>query len=131
MFSVYAACKAGMTSFTRTMAVELAEHGIRVNCIAPDHTRTPGSRGLRGADEGDLHEGSPEERDVLRRLIPLGREGVVEECADAAVFLCSPQSAYVTGVTLPIDGGTWASGGWIRARRGGGWTLCDGLGDRF
>ena len=47
MFSVYAACKAGVTSFTRTMAVELAEHGIRVNCIAPDHTSTPGIDGQR------------------------------------------------------------------------------------
>jgi NAD(P)-dependent dehydrogenase (short-subunit alcohol dehydrogenase family) len=130
MFSVYAACKAGMTSFTRTMAVELAEHGIRVNCIAPDHTRTPGYYGQRSdaADEMRLRERSPEERDAVRRLIPLGREGVVEECANAAVFLCSSQSAYVTGVTLPVDGGTWAAGGWLRAKEGGGWTLCDGIG---
>jgi len=129
-FAVYAACKAGMTNFTRTMAVELAEYGIRVNCIAPDHTRTPGARGLRGGavDEVELPECPTEERDTFRRLIPLGREGVVEECANAAVFLCSLQSAYVTGVTLPVDGGTWAAGGWLRTKEGGGWTLCDGLG---
>jgi hypothetical protein len=53
---------------------------------------------------------------------------VVEECANAAVFLCSSQSTYVTGVTLPVDGGTWAAGGWLRAKEGGGWTLCDGIG---
>src|SRR5262245_63856151 len=47
MFAVYAACKAGMVSFTRTMALELAEHRVRVNCIAPDHTVTPGLRGNR------------------------------------------------------------------------------------
>jgi len=129
MFSVYAACKAGMTSFTRTMAVELAEHGIRVNCIAPDHTRTPGIRGQRGGvvDEAKLLEQSAEEREALHRLIPLGREGVVEECANAAVFLCSPQAAYITGVTLPVDGGTWAAGGWLRTKEDGEWTLCDGI----
>jgi NAD(P)-dependent dehydrogenase (short-subunit alcohol dehydrogenase family) len=47
MYAVYAACKAGMVSFTRTMALELAEYRIRVNCIAPDHTVTPGLRGNR------------------------------------------------------------------------------------
>jgi len=133
MFSVYAACKAGMTSFTRTMAVELSEHGIRVNCIAPDRTMTPGIYGQHSGavDEVKLRERSPEERDAFRRIIPLGREGVVEECANAAVFLCSPQSAYVTGVTLPVDGGTWAAGGWLRAKKGEGWTLCDGTADRY
>jgi NAD(P)-dependent dehydrogenase (short-subunit alcohol dehydrogenase family) len=129
MFAVYAACKAGMASFTRSMAVELAEHGIRVNCIAPDHTRTPGymGQGSEAMNEGTLRDASAEGRDAVRRLIPLGREGTVEECANAAVFLCSPQSAYVTGVTLPVDGGTWAAGGWLRAKEGGGWTLCDGI----
>jgi NAD(P)-dependent dehydrogenase (short-subunit alcohol dehydrogenase family) len=131
MFSVYAACKAGMTSFTRSMAVELAEHGIRVNCIAPDHTRTPGilGQGSGAADDAKLRERSGEERDAFRRVIPLGREGVVEECANAAVFLCSPQSSYVTGVTLPVDGGTWAAGGWLRRKEGDGWILCDGIAD--
>jgi NAD(P)-dependent dehydrogenase (short-subunit alcohol dehydrogenase family) len=118
-----------MTSFTRSMAVELAEHGIRVNCIAPDHTKTPGNHGQRtgAVDESTLRERLPEERDAFHRLIPLGREGAVEDCGNAAVFLCSPQAAYVTGVTLPVDGGTWASGGWLRAKEGGGWTLSEGM----
>jgi NAD(P)-dependent dehydrogenase (short-subunit alcohol dehydrogenase family) len=47
MYAVYAACKAGMVNFTRAMAVELGEHGIRMNCIAPDQTRTPGLYGVR------------------------------------------------------------------------------------
>ena len=46
-FAVYAACKAGMLSFTKSMAVELSEHGIRANCLAPDHTITPGNQGNR------------------------------------------------------------------------------------
>jgi len=129
MFAVYAACKAGMASFTRSMAVELAEHSIRVNCIAPDHTRTPGNSGQRSGavDETKLPPRTPEQQDAFRRLIPLGREGVTAECASASVFLCSAQAAYITGVTLPVDGGTWAAGGWLRAKEGGGWTLSEGM----
>jgi NAD(P)-dependent dehydrogenase (short-subunit alcohol dehydrogenase family) len=88
-FSVYAACKAGMISFTRTMAVELAEHGVRVNAIAPDHTVTPGARGNREGpvDPATWPQQTPEQRDAWARLIPLGREGVDEECGSVAVFL--------------------------------------------
>jgi NAD(P)-dependent dehydrogenase (short-subunit alcohol dehydrogenase family) len=126
MYSVYAACKAGMVNFTRTLAVELGEHGIRVNCIAPDHTRTPGLSGVRtGQDDPDaLRVRPPEERAAVERYIPLGREGVVEECADVVAFLCSPLSRYVTGANLPVDGGTWASSGWVR--QGDGWGLYGG-----
>jgi len=120
MFAVYAACKAGMIDFTRTMAVELSEHGIRVNCISPDHTVTPGGRGNRAGpvDPASWEESSPD----WAKVIPLGREGLVAECASAVVWLCSKMSAYVTGVNVPVDGGTWASGGWLR-RPEGGWTF--------
>jgi NAD(P)-dependent dehydrogenase (short-subunit alcohol dehydrogenase family) len=120
-FAVYAACKAGMMSFTRTMALELAEHDIRVNCIAPDHTVTPGVRGNR-AGPVDPASWPDSDRDEWRRIVPLGREGVVEECASTAVWLCSAMSDYVTGVTVNVDGGTWAAGGWLRGRDGG-WTF--------
>lgn len=127
-FAVYAACKAGMVSFTKSMAVELSGHGIRVNCIAPDHTITPGNQGNRTGpvDPSTWRERSAEEIDAMNRLIPLGREGIDSECGDAAVFLCSPLASYVTGVTLPVDGGTWAAGGWVRGRNGK-WTLNEGL----
>jgi NAD(P)-dependent dehydrogenase (short-subunit alcohol dehydrogenase family) len=120
MFAVYAACKAGMIDFTRTMAVELAEYGIRVNCIAPDHTVTPGGRGNRTGpvDPSAWADSGPE----WAKLVPLGREGLVAECASTVVWLCSKMSAYVTGVNIPVDGGTWASSGWLR-RPEGGWTL--------
>lgn len=127
-FAVYAACKAGMVSFTKSMAVELSPHGIRVNCIAPDHTVTPGNHGNRTGpvDRSVWRKPTAEEADAMNRLIPLGREGHDTECGDAAVFLCSALASYVTGVVLPVDGGTWAAGGWVRGRNGK-WTLNEGL----
>jgi NAD(P)-dependent dehydrogenase (short-subunit alcohol dehydrogenase family) len=127
-FAVYAACKAGMVSFTKSMALELSGHGIRVNCIAPDHTVTPGNQGNRAGpvDPASWRRHPPEAVDAMNRLIPLGREGVDTECGDAAVFLCSALAGYITGVVLPVDGGTWAAGGWVRSRNGK-WTLNEGM----
>jgi NAD(P)-dependent dehydrogenase (short-subunit alcohol dehydrogenase family) len=127
-YSVYGACKAGMNNFTRTMALELAEHRIRVNAIAPDHTVTPGIRGNAAGpvDESTWIKMTPEMEAAVNRGIPLDRTGVPEECGDAAVFLCSEMSAYVTGTVMPVDGGTWASSGWVRTAEGR-WTLNQGL----
>lgn len=127
-FAVYAACKAGMLSFTKSMAVELSEHAIRVNCIAPDHTITPGNQGNRAGpvDPATWKKHSAEAVDAMNRLIPLGREGIDMECGDAAVFLSSAMASYITGVLLPVDGGTWGSSGWVRGRDGK-WTLNEGL----
>lgn len=127
-FAVYAACKAGMLSFTKSMAVELSAHQIRVNCIAPDHTITPGNQGNRAGpvDAATWIQHSDEQVDAMNRLIPLGREGIDLECGDAAVFLASAMSSYITGVLLPVDGGTGASSGWVRGRDGK-WTLNEGL----
>jgi NAD(P)-dependent dehydrogenase (short-subunit alcohol dehydrogenase family) len=121
LYSVYAACKAGMINFTRTLAVELAEHDIRVNAIAPDLTTTPG---LRGNRTGPVDPSTWFDMPAVasERYIPLGREGVVDECGAAAVFLCSPMAGYMTGTTLNVDGGSWASSGWVRDGSGG-WTL--------
>lgn len=127
-FAVYAACKAGMLSFTKSMAIELSAHQIRVNCIAPDHTITPGNQGNRAGpvDPATWTRHSDEQVDAMNRLIPLGREGIDLECGDAAVFLASAMSSYITGVLLPVDGGTGASSGWVRGRDGK-WTLNEGL----
>jgi NAD(P)-dependent dehydrogenase (short-subunit alcohol dehydrogenase family) len=114
--AVYAACKAGMVNFTQTMAVELGEHGIRVNGIAPDHTITPG---LRDNLSGPVTPENWADTDPrLADIVPLGREGVVAECASAAVWLCAPMSDYVTGVTINVDGGTSSSIGWMRVANG-------------
>ena len=127
-FAVYAACKAGMLSFTKSMALEFSGHRIRVNCIAPDHTITPGNQGNRAGpvDPATWKQHSDEAIDAMNRLIPLGREGIDMECGDAAVFLASAMSSYITGVLLPVDGGTWASSGWVRGRNDK-WTLNEGL----
>jgi NAD(P)-dependent dehydrogenase (short-subunit alcohol dehydrogenase family) len=124
LFAVYAACKAGMLNFTRTLALELAEHGIRVNAIAPDYTETPG---VRGNHKGPVDEAlwirpTPQHDAANARRIPLGRTGFDHECGSAAVYLSSKMSQYVTGIVLPVDGGTYASSGWIR-NRAGKWTL--------
>ncbi len=126
-YAVYAACKAGMNSFTRTMALELSAHGIRINAIAPDMTITPGIRGnISGpVDPSTWIELPPQVADATRRRIPLGREGVDVECGQAALFLVSPMSSYITGTILPVDGGCWASSGWTRRRSDGRWSLTD------
>jgi NAD(P)-dependent dehydrogenase (short-subunit alcohol dehydrogenase family) len=124
-FAVYAACKAGMLNFTRTLAVELSDHKIRVNAIAPDFTATPGILGLDPTRRGDPNVDAPitpKRADAIRRRIPLGRGGVDMECGNLALFLCSKMSDYITGATIPIDGGTWASGGWVRTQAGN-WSL--------
>lgn len=127
-FSVYAACKAGMLSFTRSMAVELSAHRIRVNAISPDHTVTPGMRGnISGpVDESVWHQPSASEQAAMNQLIPAGREGHVDECGNTAVFLASAMSTYITGVNINVDGGTWASSGWVRDDQQR-WTLNQGL----
>jgi NAD(P)-dependent dehydrogenase (short-subunit alcohol dehydrogenase family) len=123
-FAVYGACKAAMLNFTRTMALELAEHGIRVNAIAPDYTVTPGLRGNHTGpvDPSTWIRPSARQEDATARRIPLGRAGMDTECGNAVVFLASAMGSYVTGAVIPVDGGTWASSGWIRDQAGN-WTL--------
>lgn len=125
--AVYAACKAGMISFTKSLALELSAHQIRVNCIAPDHTITPGGRGNRTGpvDPSTWRIPTSDEDDKMRRVIPLLREGDDVECADLAVYLCSKMASYITGDTIPVDGGTFAASGWVRATTGN-WTQMEG-----
>jgi NAD(P)-dependent dehydrogenase (short-subunit alcohol dehydrogenase family) len=125
--AVYAACKAGMVSFTQSMALELSEHQIRVNCVSPDHSLTPGSRGNRTGpvDPEKWSVRTAEQQDKLERMIPLQREGTDTEFANVVAFLASDQAAYVTGINLPVDGGTDAAAGWHRGSKGQ-WTQLEG-----
>ncbi len=98
--SAYSAAKAGMINLTQNMAIHYGPKGIRVNCIAPGTIRTP----IWGARE----EKDPQVFDNLARVYPLGRVGEVDDVVPAALFLCSKDASWITGVTLPIDGGLTA-----------------------
>lgn len=126
LYAVYAACKAGMNNFTRTMALELADHRIRVNAIAPDFTVTPGTRGnVSGpVDPSTWIKPTPAQEAAIARRIPLGRAGIDGECGQAALFLASSMASYITGIVLPVDGGTFASSGWVRDLSGK-WVLSE------
>ena len=90
----YAAAKAGMVALTKTLAQEAAPWGIRVNLVAPGLIETPMTASL------------PEKvREAYLSRIPLGRPGKPEEVAEAILFLLSPQSSYITGHVLCVDGG--------------------------
>jgi 3-oxoacyl-[acyl-carrier protein] reductase len=92
----YAASKAGMMGFTKSLAREVGSRGITVNCVAPGFIDTDMTRAIAEA-----------QRDALLGAIPLGRLGAPEEIAAAVVFLCSPAAGYITGETLHVNGGMY------------------------
>jgi 3-oxoacyl-[acyl-carrier protein] reductase len=105
----FTAAKAGVVHLTRTMAIELGEHGILVNCVAPGSTLTEGTKQL-------FYSETASQKDRVNRVlshIPLGRAGTVEEIAHAVLFFAAPESGYITGQTLCVDGG-WSAGGFFR-----------------
>jgi NAD(P)-dependent dehydrogenase (short-subunit alcohol dehydrogenase family) len=112
-YAAYAAAKAGVINFTKTIALELAPYGIRVNALAPDITMTEGLASVT----------PPGSMDHFGQVVPMGRPGHVDEMAGAAVFLASDLSSYVTGQTLHVDGGTDAAGGWYHHPTSGNYVL--------
>ena len=98
----YSAAKAGIVGLVRSLAVEWAPRGIRVNAVVPGYVATDIVR--ETVRRGFVDEAA------LRRRIPLGRLGEPAQIADAIAFLASERAAYVTGVALPVDGG-WSAFG--------------------
>ncbi|MCW3790254.1 glucose 1-dehydrogenase [Paenibacillus sp. LS1] len=94
--AIYSATKFAMNGMTRSVAMEYAQHGIRVNAICPGMTATPILSWLDDA---------PEQADVFKSSIPSGKLQTAEDQANAAVFLCSDLASQITGVTLSVDGG--------------------------
>jgi NAD(P)-dependent dehydrogenase (short-subunit alcohol dehydrogenase family) len=103
--SAFVAAKAGVVNLTKSMAIELGSAGILVNAVAPGSTLTDGTRQLFYGDDGMFRESMQE----LLAHIPLGRPGDVEEIAHAVLFLAAPESSYVNGHVLVVDGG-WSAG---------------------
>ncbi len=99
--SGYAAAKGGINSLTREWAVDLAEHGVRVNAVLPAETWTPlYDKWLKSLPDGDA------QKSKIEQMIPLEhRFTTIEEIADMVVFLASPRSSHTTGQIIFVDGG--------------------------
>jgi NAD(P)-dependent dehydrogenase (short-subunit alcohol dehydrogenase family) len=98
-----AAAKAGVMSMTQTLAVEWAPHGIRVNAVAPGPVESPGAARQLWS--------TPEAVERITNMVPMRRWGTPAEIADAVAFLSAPQSGYITGEVLTVDGGARLGGG--------------------
>jgi 2-hydroxycyclohexanecarboxyl-CoA dehydrogenase len=96
----YAASKGGVIALTKSLAVELARHGITVNTIPPSLVDTPMARQAEAA--GDFPG-----VDVIAPMVPLGRAGVPADIAAACSFLCSDSGSYITGQTIGVNGGMY------------------------
>ena len=95
-YASYSISKGGMENMTKTLALEYAQHGIRVNAIAPGATITP---------INEAWVNNPQQKAIVESHITMGRAGTAEEMAAAVAFLASSEAAYITGQTLFIDGG--------------------------
>ncbi len=91
----YRASKAAVVHLSQCIAIDFAQHGIRVNCIAPAHIAT-------------AINATYDQTSIVRAMQPLQRMGAPSDVAEAMVFLASDRSAQITGIVLPVDGGTTA-----------------------
>jgi peroxisomal 2,4-dienoyl-CoA reductase len=108
------AAKAGVDALTRTLAVEWAPHGIRVNAVAPGPVPTEGVKRAftpPNAGAADVFAIQRAMGDYARKSIPVGRWGTPEDVANMVVFLASPAGDWITGAILVVDGGAWLARG--------------------
>jgi NAD(P)-dependent dehydrogenase (short-subunit alcohol dehydrogenase family) len=101
----FAAAKAGVVNFSKAMALELGQHGILVNAIAPGSILTEGTSNMFWGEKAAQTELGKS----MIAHVPLGRAGHPEEIAHAALFLAAPESSYITGSVITVDGG-WTAG---------------------
>jgi NAD(P)-dependent dehydrogenase (short-subunit alcohol dehydrogenase family) len=101
----FVAAKAGVVNLTKAMALELGPRGVLVNCIAPGSVLTDGTRQLFYGPDGSFRANVQQ----MLAHVPLGRPGTPQEIAHAALFLAAPESSYVNGSVLTVDGG-WTAG---------------------
>lgn len=135
-FSVYAGAKAATANFTRAMAVELGAEHIRLNCVAPDTTPSQGNRNAMPPRYAEAFATLPPEArgKGIEMYIPLKSPPPVEALADAVLFLASDLSAWISGTTLHVDGGTMAAAGFLDWPHGDGFVpvpLAGSLGRLF
>lgn len=107
-YAIYGAAKAALISFSKTVSISFATDGIRSNCVLPGITRSEmveanfaSAREATGATPEEVME-----RTLKKARIPVGRIAEPEEIADAIVFLTSPNADWITGIAMPLDGGT-------------------------
>jgi len=106
----YRASKAAVIHASKSAAISLAEHDIRVNCIAPGNIPTPLlASSVEGQADADARVAAT--RRVMAAMRPLRREGTAADVAEAALYLASDRSLYLTGIVLPVDGGSSAGSG--------------------
>jgi len=111
-FSVYAGAKAAITNFSRSLAVELAPEHIRINTVAPECI------GYQTSAMPSYPWANPEQaadlmRAGYRMYVPMGSVGAAEDISSCVLFLASDLARFITGSTVHVDGGTWASSGWL------------------
>ncbi|MDT5204395.1 MAG: hypothetical protein QOD34_1031 [Mycobacterium sp.] len=104
----YRASKAAVIMFTKSSAIELAQYQVRVNAIAPGNIPTPLLQTTTDKSPEELARFEHAIREQMRADRPLEREGTTDDIAEAALYLASDRSRYVTGTVLPVDGGTVA-----------------------
>jgi 3-oxoacyl-[acyl-carrier protein] reductase len=105
LVAAYNVAKAGVISLTRSLALELAAYGVRVNAVSPGPVYTEFNRTVMAQRGQSLNLGEEQMIERVKNAIPLGRWGEAQDIANAVAFLCSPQASWITGEILRVSGG--------------------------